>query len=177
MKYIFIILTFLVSANSLLGQSHYPGPTVKLDSCTYCLTDTFQFHGQITMASRNIISDFGPRANASYWHGGIDYNVTGNIDHGFHIKAVESGNVLRVRAGVGQKYLEVDGINILMYVHMFTSAVVGVNGITEADVTLLQLDHYNGDQNTYGYGILYLNASDTVLIARCQNGDCSVIGK
>lgn len=177
-KFLILSLAFL-TCSGLNAQISYFGTSVKLDSCSNCMDPNYQFHGEITLGTENIISDMGARRlGTKYnWHGGTDYTDLNVNDHGFHIKATEAGRIIRVRASAGQKYPEIVGSQMhLMYNHMFTSALVpsGSVGLRQADVALVVLDRHNGGAGTdFRYGIIHYGTTDTVLIAACPQRNCA----
>ncbi len=84
-----------------------------------------------TCPPEDVASDFGPRmlpqkdGTLKYdWHGGVDYSpLTGNQDRGYTLLAMENGTISYIHnlAGIGFKYLRVDGVHHYGYGHIFTS--------------------------------------------------------
>lgn len=78
-----------------------------------------------TYTPEDVASDFGARLLPSYdWHGGVDYSpLTGNQDRGYTLLALEDGTISHIHnlAGIGFKYLRIDGAHHFGYGHIFTS--------------------------------------------------------
>ncbi|PHI18617.1 hypothetical protein CEQ90_17105 [Lewinellaceae bacterium SD302] len=166
----FIILS--VFTTPIKSQIVHEGLDVVVSACDNCLDANPTNIADSTFYTRNIISDFGPRARGGYdFHGGIDFTAEGVEDRGYGIYPVEDGTVRRVRVGAGQKYVEITGEQAtLMYNHLFN--INGLGGIDDGDIELVELDRHPVGV-LYEYGVLSLRNNDTSLIVVCNN-DCNL---
>ena len=110
----------------LLHLSAFAQLTVSYEACTNCNPDdddnvTYQYGAAQQFQTNHISSDFGRRNAGSDWHGGVDYTVLqGNADRGYHLLAIEGGDIVALRAGQGNyKYIVVEGGSNFGYAHIF----------------------------------------------------------
>lgn len=127
-----------------------------------------------TCPPEDVASDFGPRKIPKYdWHGGVDYSpLTGNQDRGYTLLAIENGTISYIHnlAGIGFKYLRIDGTHHYGYGHIFTSNA-GIQELGDFKLVKLLAPHssqfaiYNTKTQTL-FHTCKINAND---IANCTN--------
>lgn len=127
------------------------------------LNTAYTYGGLQIYGSQDVTSDFGARYTGYDWHKGIDFRplqFAGSNDggRGTAVVAAETGDVFRITATQGFKYIVIDGEEDFGYGHIFNSRNPTNTYLQSGSMVLKAMD----SPFTDFYAILNLNTSNAI---------------